>query len=213
MQPRIGDVLDVPEASDDGHLVLIDGEVAHQEEHASKKDDDAAANEFDRFHLPFLSGLPWGERSTVLCSNAELGISIVYITHDLATAYQISDNIVVLYRGSVAEAGDVELVVKQPRHPYTQLLVSSIPQASAARTWMAENAVGPAAVHDVTGLGCKFAARCPSVASRCLEAAPPLFQTDRHRAVSCYLHQDAPSLPPEAMVSAFAEPVSKARSG
>src|SRR3984893_13856189 len=53
MQPRIGDVLDVPEASDDGHLVLIDGEVAHQEEHASKKDDDAAANEFDRCHLPF----------------------------------------------------------------------------------------------------------------------------------------------------------------
>src|SRR6266849_4567117 len=53
MQPGIGDVLDMPEASDDGHLVLIDGEVAHQEEHASKKDDDAAANEFDRFHLPF----------------------------------------------------------------------------------------------------------------------------------------------------------------
>jgi len=80
-------------------------------------------------------------RATILASlrrmNAELGISIVYITHDLATAYQISDNIVVLYRGSVAEAGDVELVVKQPRHPYTPLLVSSIPQASAARTWMA----------------------------------------------------------------------------
>jgi len=156
-------------------------------------------------------------RATILASlrrmNAELGISIVYITHDLATAYQISDNIVVLYRGSVAEAGDVELVVKQPRHPYTQLLLSSIPEASAARTWMADTAMASAAVHDATGAGCKFAARCPSVASRCREAAPPLFQTDRHRAVSCYLHQDAPSLPPEAMVSAFAEPVSAARPG
>ena len=65
----------------------------------------------------------------------EYGISIIYITHDLATAYQISDNIVVLYRGAVIEAGNVDLVVKQPRHPYTQLLISSIPLASAARTW------------------------------------------------------------------------------
>src|SRR5260370_21099890 len=64
MQPRIGDVLDVPEASDDGHLVLIDGEVAHQEEHDSKKDDDAAANEFDRCHLPF-PFVVVGERSTL----------------------------------------------------------------------------------------------------------------------------------------------------
>ena len=81
-------------------------------------------------------------RATILASlrrmNAELGISIVYITHDLATAYQISDNIVVLYRGSVAEAGAVELVVKQPRHPYTQLLLSSIPLASTERAWMAD---------------------------------------------------------------------------
>jgi len=155
-------------------------------------------------------------RATILASlrrmNAELGISIVYVTHDLATAYQISDNIVVLYHGSVAEAGDVELVVKQPRHPYTQLLLSSIPLASAERTWIAES-TGPGAIREAAGTGCKFAARCPSVASRCLEAAPPLFQTDRHRAVSCFLHRDSPLLPSEAMVSAFVEPVSASRSG
>jgi peptide/nickel transport system ATP-binding protein len=151
-------------------------------------------------------------RATILASlrrmNAELGISIVYITHDLATAYQISDNIVVLYRGSVAEAGDVQLVVKQPRHPYTQLLLSSIPLASAERTWIEESATAPVAVQDGGGAGCKFAARCPSVVARCLEAAPPLFQSDRHRAVACYLHGDAPALPSEAMVSTFAEPQS-----
>src|SRR5499426_3013128 len=155
-------------------------------------------------------------RATILASlrrmNTELGISIVYVTHDLATAYQISDNIVVLYHGSVAEAGDVELVVKQPRHPYTQLLLSSIPLASAERTWIAES-TGPGAIREAAGTGCKFAARCPSVASRCLEAAPPLFQTDRHRAVSCFLHRDSPLLPSEAMVSAFVEPVSASRSG
>jgi peptide/nickel transport system ATP-binding protein len=63
-------------------------------------------------------------RATILASlhamTLERGISIIYITHDLATAYQISENIVVLYRGSVAEAGAVELVVKRPEHPYTQ---------------------------------------------------------------------------------------------
>ena len=77
-------------------------------------------------------------RATILGSlrqlNQERGISIIYITHDLATAYQVADNIIVLYRASVAEAGDVELVVKAPKHPYTQLLIASVPQVSTERT-------------------------------------------------------------------------------
>ena len=81
-------------------------------------------------------------RATILGSlrklNAELGISILYITHDLATAYQIADTILVLYRASVVEAGDVELVVKAPRHPYTQLLISAIPRVSTVRDWGTE---------------------------------------------------------------------------
>src|SRR6202008_760157 len=64
-------------------------------------------------------------RATILASlrqlHEELGISILYITHDLATAYQIADTILVLYRAAVVEAGEVELVVKAPRHPYTRL--------------------------------------------------------------------------------------------
>src|SRR5215212_7266300 len=72
-------------------------------------------------------------RATILGSlralNEEFGISLLYITHDLTTAYQISRNIVVLYRGGVAEVGDVEHVVKDPQHPYTRLLVGSIPLA------------------------------------------------------------------------------------
>jgi len=136
--------------------------------------------------------------------NLELGISIMYITHDLATAYQISENIVVLYRGSVAEAGDVELVVKHPQHPYTQLLISSIPLASAERTWTTETVVGPAGLQAAGSAGCKFADRCPFATSPCLQAAPPLFQTDRYRAVACYLYQSAPALSVEDMVSVFA---------
>lgn len=137
--------------------------------------------------------------------NLERGISIIYITHDLATAYQISENIVVLYRGSVAEAGDVELVVKQPQHPYTQLLISSIPLASAERTWTIEAAASPA-IQAAGSVGCKFADRCPFATSPCLQAAPPLFQTDRYRAVSCYLYQNAPALSVEEMGKVFADP-------
>lgn len=70
--------------------------------------------------------------------NVELGISIMYITHDLATAYQISENIVVLYRGSVAEAGDVELVVKQPQHSYMTCSSSFHPSP-----WPAPSGPGP----------------------------------------------------------------------
>src|SRR5688572_13869850 len=82
-------------------------------------------------------------RATILASlqrlNRELGITVLYITHDLTTAYQISQNIVVLYRGTVAEAGSVEEVIRAPKHPYTRLLVSSIPVPDRRRRWGAEH--------------------------------------------------------------------------
>src|SRR6266567_4137472 len=106
-------------------------------------------------------------RATILGAlrtmHLEHGIALIYITHDLATAYQISDNIVVLYRGSVVEAGDVELVVKQPSHPYTQLLMASIPLASAERTWTTENGIGALGFRlpGVLGVSLSTAARAP----------------------------------------------------
>ncbi len=78
-------------------------------------------------------------RATVLANLRQLkenfGISLIYITHDLTTAYQISDSIIVLYRGEVVEAGDPEQVVKRPQHAYTQLLISSIPRPDPNRRW------------------------------------------------------------------------------
>ena len=78
-------------------------------------------------------------RVTILTSLLQLkqrfGMSLIYITHDLATAYQISDRIIVLNRGQVVEAGDPEQVVKHPQHPYTKLLISSIPLPDPDRTW------------------------------------------------------------------------------
>jgi peptide/nickel transport system ATP-binding protein len=78
-------------------------------------------------------------RVTILTNLLQLkeqfGISLVYITHDLATAYQISDHILVLHRGVVVEQGTAEQVVKHPQHEYTTLLIGSIPVADPTRTW------------------------------------------------------------------------------
>ncbi len=147
-------------------------------------------------------------RATILGSlqkmNQERGISIIYITHDLATAYQISESIIVLYRGSVAEAGAVEQVVKHPQHPYTRLLISSIPVASAERTWTSGNGEAQGANRPTEG-GCKFADRCPSATEACHRLAPPLYRTESRRAVACYLHESAPVLPSEELTRVLNE--------
>jgi oligopeptide/dipeptide ABC transporter ATP-binding protein len=132
-------------------------------------------------------------RATILGSlrklHDELGISILYITHDLATAYQVANTILVLYRAAVVEAGDVELVVKAPQHPYTRLLIGSIPRVSTVRDWAAEV---PRPEQTVSASGCRFADRCPAVMDRCLKAAPPLFRTEPNRAAACFLYEAAP---------------------
>jgi peptide/nickel transport system ATP-binding protein len=139
-------------------------------------------------------------RATILGSlqrlRDERGISIIYITHDLATAYQVSDSIIVLYRASIAEAGDVQQVVRSPRHPYTQLLVGSIPQVSITRGW-ADQETAPAAAP--AGVGCRFAPRCPQVRERCRVTQPPLYQVDENRAASCFLYADAALLSAERL--------------
>jgi ABC-type oligopeptide transport system ATPase subunit len=73
--------------------------------------------------------------ASLLQLKRKYGMSLIYITHDLATAYQISDRIIVLNRGEIVEEGDPEQVVKDPQHPYTKLLISSIPLPNPDETW------------------------------------------------------------------------------
>ena len=139
-------------------------------------------------------------RATILGSLRKLtdehGISILYITHDLATAYQVSDSILVLYRAHVAEAGAVERVVTAPQHPYTQLLISAIPRAHVARDWLAKDETRRAASATVaTAEGCCFADRCPLADTNCLLAPPSLYRTEPRRAVACVQFGDHPALP------------------
>ena len=132
-------------------------------------------------------------RATILASlqrvNRDLGITVLYITHDLTTAYQISDNIVILYRGSVAEAGSVERAIRAPKHPYTQLLVSSVPLIDRQQGWTNMVAVDTEQVGRVSQ-GCKFAPRCPLAMERCWNSPPPLYRPDTERLAACFLYDD-----------------------
>jgi peptide/nickel transport system ATP-binding protein len=132
-------------------------------------------------------------RATILTSLRELhdkfGISLIYITHDLTTAYQVSQNVIVLYRGHIAEAGDVEKVVGDPKHPYTRLLIGSIPYPDPNRAWKGEEAPSAEGV-GASEHGCRFAPRCPAAMAVCRESAPPMFRTDRYRAAACFLYRD-----------------------
>ena len=145
-------------------------------------------------------------RATVLESlrelKTELGISIIYITHDLTTAYQVGDTIYVLYRGSVVEAGNVESVVQSPSHPYTQLLMGSIPVPDPRVPW-GENLAPITSVDEleVSVDGCAFAPRCPHAFDRC-EIDPPHYRLEDDRAVKCFLHEDHPVTGLESLMRA-----------
>ncbi len=148
-------------------------------------------------------------RATILESlrrlNQEFGISILYITHDLTTAYHISDDILILYRGSMAEAGDVEQVIQDPQHPYTQLLVDSIPWPDLDHTW-GQSRLRPAngKMAGSPGQGCKFADRCPHVMEICRRDSPPYFQLSPQRVAACFLHQGAPTVASDAIEQVLA---------
>ena len=137
-------------------------------------------------------------RATILGSlqtlNQDLGISIVYITHDLTTAYQVCDNIIVMYGGQVVEAGSVDKVIRNPDHPYTQLLVSSIPLMDRSQRWEEQGEARSREESERRSVGCKFAPRCQHVEERCWTAPPSLYKTDPTRAVACVLYDDNPVL-------------------
>ena len=133
-------------------------------------------------------------RATILSSLRKLkqdfGISILYITHDLTTAYQISENILIMYAGSVVEAGSVEQVIRNPKHPYTQLLVNSITVPDPSIRW--EGRTVSSASEEVTVVanqGCKFYQRCPHAMDRCLTSPPPVYPVGEKQFAACYLYE------------------------
>lgn len=121
----------------------------------------------------------------------EQKVSVIYITHDLATAYYISDRIGIMLRGYVVEFGPVEDVLQRPVHPYTQLLKESVPEPDPKEreSWAKHIELGTTEVKEYGRIGCKFAGRCPHVMDICRKADPPNVQVGQ-QTVKCYLYSE-----------------------
>ena len=119
----------------------------------------------------------------------EQKVSVLYITHDLATAYYISDRISIMLRGYIVESGPVDVVLDHPLHPYTQLLKESVPSPApkGRESWAAHIDLGTTEVKEYGNIGCKFAGRCPRVMEICRKV-DPLDVLAQGRTVKCYLY-------------------------
>lgn len=115
-------------------------------------------------------------------------VSILYITHDLATAYYAADRIAVMLRGWIVEMGPVEEVLGNPMHPYTQNLKQSIPQADPDSLWEEKVNLAELETDEFSRVGCKFAGRCPAVMDICRKKVPPNF-IHEGRMVKCFLYE------------------------
>ena len=119
----------------------------------------------------------------------EFDMSCLYITHDLSTAYSISDNIIILYLGSVMEEGDFGTIVKDPKHPYVQALIASIPLPNPKSRWHGKvklQNIEIARLEKITG--CKFHNRCPKAMPICSKEVPPLTNMGSNHKAACHLY-------------------------
>ena len=106
----------------------------------------------------------------------------------------------------MAEAGSVEHVIGDPKHPYTQLLVSSIPLPDLSQSW-GDDSFQVAETSDTrVTTGCKFAPRCPHAMDMCWTTVPPKVLPDAERMTSCLLQRDAPKPSSNDVAAAFRAP-------
>jgi peptide/nickel transport system ATP-binding protein len=123
----------------------------------------------------------------------ERDIAFLYVTHDLASARYIADEILVMYAGQIVERGPVEDVLAEPLHPYTKLLLAAVPDPNVPveriemRKGLASAAVDPAP-------GCRFVARCPLAIDRCSHVTPQLVTTAPGRSARCHVTAPSPTI-------------------
>ncbi|WP_274362904.1 ABC transporter ATP-binding protein [Paenibacillus thermotolerans] len=126
----------------------------------------------------------------------EYNVSFIYITHDLSTAYYVSDYIATMYRGNLIEFGDAKQILNRPAHPYTELLLDSIPRVG--KKWDERMALPDIETKEYAMNGCKFAGRCVYAKEICHTAKPYMVDVqDRHQ-VLCFKHNDYAAAPAPA---------------
>jgi peptide/nickel transport system ATP-binding protein/peptide/nickel transport system permease protein len=114
-------------------------------------------------------------------------VSILYITHDLASARYVADRLMVMYAGHIVEVGPAEQVMAAPRHPYTQLLLSAVPDPKAPRddSGPADAAEPPKVVDPAPG--CRFEPRCPFAIDECRHITPQLGEVAPAQFAACHV--------------------------
>lgn len=113
------------------------------------------------------------------------GLTMLFISHDLAVVKNISDRVAVMYLGKLCEIADAEDLYQFPRHPYSEMLMTSIPdpEQQKKKVNIINNEV-PSPVSPPSG--CRFHTRCPKVQSICIELEPELTVIDKNRQVACH---------------------------
>ena len=114
----------------------------------------------------------------------ELGTSFILITHDIATSSELADEVAIMYAGQIVETGDAKDFFPAPLHPYSQMLMASVPRLRTDSDPMFITGQPPSLMNPPKG--CRFAARCPYRFEKCSEE-PPVFQK-ANRKVKCWLH-------------------------
>ena len=115
------------------------------------------------------------------------GVSFLYITHDVASARYIADRVLVMYAGHLVEEGPTEEVLQSPKHPYTQLLLSAVPDPRAPLGVSDAADVGEPPKVINPGEGCRFRARCPYAIELCESVTPQLRELGPGRRAACHV--------------------------
>ncbi|MET4699702.1 peptide/nickel transport system ATP-binding protein [Constrictibacter sp. MBR-5] len=135
----------------------------------------------------------------------ELGLSIIFVTHDVGVAVEVSSRLAVMYGGQVVETGLLEDVVRKPAHPYTRGLLASTIHGSMRGTRLEAIPGSPPNLTNAP-TACTFAPRCPLVIDGCLQGVPALREVGGSRLARCIRTETVVDLPPPGMAAKEATP-------
>jgi peptide/nickel transport system ATP-binding protein len=123
----------------------------------------------------------------------ESGTSILLITHDMGVVADMADRVAVMYAGRIVETGPTDAIFASPRHPYTHLLLRSVPRLDDRPKTPMAVIEGSVPAHGDWPPGCRFAPRCPLAVERCV-VQPPLDPVAPARAAACWRHEAVPTI-------------------
>lgn len=118
----------------------------------------------------------------------ETGVSILLITHDLGTVAENADRVAIMHAGHIVETGPTRAIFKDPKHPYTRALLSTIPRTDAYGQLESTLRGQAPDVFTLRGDRCRFLSRCPAAIAACWQERPPLVDVAANHMVLCHLY-------------------------